>query len=75
MTAEDLLARAKSRTSPPAGPGRTRASYRIYFPAIDYYASQGWRAIRIKEALAADAKLDATAARRLYDVILRRLRQ
>lgn len=75
MTAEDLLARAKSRTQPPAGPGRTRASYKVYVPAIDHYAKQGWRPIRIKEAIAEDAKLDPKSAQRLYDFIARRLRE
>lgn len=75
MTAEDLLARAKTWTQQPAAPGRTRASYRLYLPAIDHLAAQGWRPIRIKEAIAREANLDAKAARRLYDVITRRLRQ
>lgn len=75
MTAAELLARAKSRTQPPVRPGRTRASYKIYIPAINEYAEKGWRAKRIKEAIAEDAQLDDTAANRLYDFICRHLRQ
>lgn len=75
MTAAELLARAKSRTTqPPARQGRTRASYKIYVPAITEYAEQGWRPVRIKEAIAEDAQLDNTAANRLYDFICRQLR-
>lgn len=74
MTAATLLARAQTWTSPPDDPGRSRASYQVYLPTIDYLAEHGWRAIRIKEVLAKEARLDADAARRLYDVISRRLR-
>ena len=74
MTADDLLKAAKQWTQPPAAPDRTRASYRIYLPAIEHLSAQNWRPLRIKEALAKEANLEGKAADRLYDFICRQLR-
>lgn len=74
MTAEELLKAAQEWTQPPAAPGRTRASYKVYLPAIQHLSAQNWRPIRIMEALAQKANLDEKSALRLYDFICRHLR-
>lgn len=72
MTADDLLAKARTWTKP-ACPARSKHGYVSVDPTIDYIASQDWPAIRIKDAIAKEKKLSDPEARRLYYHITRRL--
>lgn len=73
MTAEELLAEAKTWTKPEA-PARSKLAYRIYIPTIDHLVTQSWSARAIRDRIAKRAKLDPKQAKRLYHFICRHLR-
>jgi hypothetical protein len=72
MTADDLLAKARTWTRPTT-PARSKLAYASVDPTIDYLASQDWPAVRIRDAIAKEKELSAADARRLYYHITRRL--
>jgi hypothetical protein len=72
MTADTLLAKARTWTKPTA-PSRSKHAYTSVNPTIDYLASQDWPAVRIKDAIAREKKLSEADSKRLYYHITRRL--